>query len=67
MIRSSVFRLALLGFVGVLAGCTPECRVVQHASASGSVDTVTVAADGNDCEIHMYQTAAMDSVGPKPK
>jgi hypothetical protein len=66
MVRSSVFRLALLVLTGVLAGCTPECRVVQHGAARGPVDTVTVAAVGQDCEVHTYETATKDSVGTKP-
>jgi hypothetical protein len=68
MTRSSVYGLILLGLAGVLTGCTPECRVVQHAAAAGSGDTsFTVPAIGQDCEVHIYEMTARDSVGTKPR
>ena len=61
---SKAFLPSLLGMVSVLVGCTPDCTVVTHVGTS--VTTDTVAANGQDCEAHIYTAKASDSVGPKP-
>ena len=55
---------SLVGIASVLVGCTPECRAVTHAGTA--TDTVTVAATGKVCEVHVY-AQTLDSVGPKPR
>jgi hypothetical protein len=66
MIRVERLYLGLLPLIGALAGCSGKCQAVRHGLGGRSADTVAIARLGRNCTVDVYETAAKDSVGPKP-